>query len=91
MTAGRGALRAALGAGSLVLIVVLVLSAGAPGARDAASLSAVTKMRQLHHRTQELLAVTYGATRLGDTGTETGNLVQDMLQDFSLAYLDSLR
>jgi hypothetical protein len=74
MTAGRGALRAALGAGiSLAVLVVLALSYGAPGARDAASLSADAKMRQLHNRMQELL--TYGATSIGDTGTETGNLV----------------
>ncbi len=85
MATSRSALRTSLGAGiSLTAIVVLALSAGAPGARDAASLSTDTKMRQLHSRMQELLTVTYGATLLGNTGTETGNLVRYVNLSLSL-------
>ena len=71
MPTGSGALRAALGVGvSLAALVVLGLSGTQPdqGKREPAE----AKMRQLHNRVQDLL--TYGATSIGKTGTETGNL-----------------
>ena len=77
----RSVLRAALGAGiSIAVLVVLAASVLPAGHRandvgsSASSQGKTAQLAQLHRRVQELLTYHFGATTLGDTGAESGNL-----------------